>query len=593
MITLLISLILTVAASLDAQPFIDVVFPIPGQQLRYSDSHYIYGSVSPPSSNLSVNGKQVVVYENGAFIVFLPVEAGPFNFMLSASDQGRTVEKNIPVFIGTLRPFTPDSLALDPASASPIEEVLLAIGDELEVSVNATPGCQVRFSIDGTGRWFTLKPSRTPAGTYSGKIAITAKTSRTKAERGFVGGLRVVDGDSMLNRRIKVQVQNPEGDVISHAFGDVTILPALSTRPVRVLPRMARLEIERGGRGQSLFFPGGTQLFVSGKRGPFWRVQLEERLKAWIHEGDFYLDTEHPDTLKNALGPARVDELAGVTRVRIPMKIKAPFQVEQQKNPGRLSIVFWGKFEDIGDLDPVDSRGIVLQGVWQGSRDGLRLNLKLELRQQWGYFSSFSGDTLELDIRHPPEIQPESPLAGRVIFLDPGHSPDEGAIGPTRVEERIVNWSIAEKLGELLKSNGATVILSRSDEDGASVSARTQMAELIRPDIVLSIHNNSLPEGIDPDRDRGTTTHYYHEHSYRLAETIQRNLTQDIGLPDQGVRFSDLAICRLTGMPSVLVECAFMILPAQEYLLSTREFQDKIARSLLNSLEQYFRKYAV
>lgn len=125
------------------------------------------------------------------------------------------------------------------------------------------------------------------------------------------------------------------------------------------------------------------------------------------------------------------------------------------------------------------------------------------------------------------------------------------------------------------------------------MNGRLQKINLIQPDVVVSIHNNSLPEGFDPYRRRGTATFYYHLQSYPLAKMVQNNLVRDLKLPSQGVRFADLAICRLSGMPTILVEAAFMVLPKQEYLLGTEKFQNKIATSLFRSLKQFFKKNQV
>ncbi len=179
---------------------------------------------------------------------------------------------------------------------------------------------------------------------------------------------------------------------------------------------------------------------------------------------------------------------------------------------------------------------------------------------------------------------------GKLIMLDAGHHPDEGAIGPSRLEEREVNWKITNILKNLLEESGATVLLTRSEEQGMTVPGRLKLINFVQPDVVISIHNNSLPDGFDPYRKRGTVTYYYHRQSYPLASLIQSNLRKDIKLPSQGVRFANLALCRPTGMPTVLVEAAFMVLPKQEYLLGTHKFQNKIAKSLFKSLRQFFKK---
>ena len=43
--------------------------------------------------------------------------------------------------------------------------------------------------------------------------------------------------------------------------------------------------------------------------------------------------------------------------------------------------------------------------------------------------------------------------------------------------------------------------------------------------------------------------------------------------------------------PAVLVECAFMILPEQEALLKTKEFQTRTAKGIAQGIENFLREF--
>jgi N-acetylmuramoyl-L-alanine amidase len=56
---------------------------------------------------------------------------------------------------------------------------------------------------------------------------------------------------------------------------------------------------------------------------------------------------------------------------------------------------------------------------------------------------------------------------------------------------------------------------------------------------------------------------------------------------DDGLHYGNLALARSFSMPSVLTESAYMILPEQEALLKSREFQSDCAEAMLLGLKRY------
>ena len=63
-------------------------------------------------------------------------------------------------------------------------------------------------------------------------------------------------------------------------------------------------------------------------------------------------------------------------------------------------------------------------------------------------------------------------------------------------------------------------------------------------------------------------------------------------LPDTGISWGDLNVCRLTQMPSVLTESAYLILPDQEALLLSPAGQEKFAKTMADGLRDFFRSAA-
>jgi N-acetylmuramoyl-L-alanine amidase len=78
--------------------------------------------------------------------------------------------------------------------------------------------------------------------------------------------------------------------------------------------------------------------------------------------------------------------------------------------------------------------------------DQAQYRFQLQSNQAWGYKLRYDGTTLVLSLRHPPTIQPERPLAGITILLDPGHGSenDLGARGPNGYPEKDVNLVVSK-----------------------------------------------------------------------------------------------------------------------------------------------------
>ena len=101
------------------------------------------------------------------------------------------------------------------------------------------------------------------------------------------------------------------------------------------------------------------------------------------------------------------------------------------------------------------------------------------------------------------------PVTGKVIVIDAGHGiPDEGAESINGISEAKINLSIALKLQKLLEQSGATVILTRSDDNGiydidsktlkekkiSDLKNRVKIGNESSADMFISIHLNKISD---------------------------------------------------------------------------------------------------
>ena len=165
------------------------------------------------------------------------------------------------------------------------------------------------------------------------------------------------------------------------------------------------------------------------------------------------------------------------------------------------------------------------------------------------------------------------------IIIDPGHGgTDSGAIGPTALQEKYVNWQIAVITAGELARHGIVVTFTRAGDERVSLDKRVRIANDANADYFVSIHANSASN----PRATGTETYAYAPgvEGDRLAHSIQRSLVQAIGLADRGVKYDTLKVVRETTMPAVLVEVAFLNNPDEEKLLRNDAFLEKAGVSI-------------
>ena len=173
------------------------------------------------------------------------------------------------------------------------------------------------------------------------------------------------------------------------------------------------------------------------------------------------------------------------------------------------------------------------------------------------------------------------------IFLDPGHGgADPGAVNTALgLRESVVNLDTTLILGGLLQAQGHTVQYSRTTDTAVSLSTRARMANDWGADIFISIHCNA----VDNPLAHGTETICFRAQTRaeQLAKDVQTALVAANGLRNRGVKTMNLAVLRLTRMPAILVELAFISNPHEAQLLSQRSFRETCARGIDTGVQRY------
>ena len=105
------------------------------------------------------------------------------------------------------------------------------------------------------------------------------------------------------------------------------------------------------------------------------------------------------------------------------------------------------------------------------------------------------------------------------------------------------------------------------------------------------MHCNASGLGENPLWNNGSSVYFYQPQSQPLAEAIHAGYRKHAAiLPDRGLYYADLAVCRMTQMPAVLTEQAYIILPDQEDLLFDPKFQKDLANAIVNGIKTFVAK---
>jgi N-acetylmuramoyl-L-alanine amidase len=175
------------------------------------------------------------------------------------------------------------------------------------------------------------------------------------------------------------------------------------------------------------------------------------------------------------------------------------------------------------------------------------------------------------------------------ICIDPGHGGvDPGAIGPTGLKEKDVNLAVGLKLAELLKPI-AEVKLTRTKDIAVSLKDRAAIANSFGCDYFISVHTNSFTDR----KVGGVETWAYAPggKGEKLARAVQAELVKVTGFANRGVKFnSKFAVLRDTKAPAILTETGFISNPAEEKLLKTDAFRDKIAKAIAQGVAKQLGK---
>lgn len=220
-----------------------------------------------------------------------------------------------------------------------------------------------------------------------------------------------------------------------------------------------------------------------------------------------------------------------------------------------------------------------------------------------------------------------------VIVIDPGHGgKDPGAIGPSGTKEKEITLALAKRLKKLLESRlpNTRIELTRTSDTFVELEKRRQFANKMGAKLYISIHVNAnrqrslrgfstyvlgvakTKEAIEVAQkensivefEKASDTYAEFQATEYILNAIAQNMffkeSQDLASEtntavkqytnmsvERGVHQAGFFVLLGLNMPAVLVEAGYISNPAEEKLLKTHTFQQKIAEALCQGIVKF------
>ena len=129
--------------------------------------------------------------------------------------------------------------------------------------------------------------------------------------------------------------------------------------------------------------------------------------------------------------------------------------------------------------------------------------------------------------------------------------------------------------------------MTRANDSYVSLQDRVAISEKFNPDIFVSIHVNS---SVRPEI-KGVETHYYHQESMALAQTVHSSFASAVNSPNRGLFKSKFYVINHTTAPSILVEIGFISNNAERAELVSEKRKQATAKAIADGVQEYFKQY--
>lgn len=535
-------------------------------------------------SVVSINGIKTKQYKTGIFFTNIGFSEGKNRVTVKAAGPDSVVAyyEYEYTYVKPEGPAPAYPLWIDTRSSEPSADMELLQEDNLKISFRGSPG------QDG---FVELKPAKV-------KYSCTREDFKDYSlYRALIPLKALAAGKSYsLVFTLQPAAGAPVKESFSSAPGRMVTVRNPQDFPVlKVKNEYSRLTYDLGaprlgGPIRQELGPG-VLLQSTGRIGENYRIRLSNKEEGYINEADVEpmpAGTIPPSYYITSMtcGPVGNSDV-----LVIPWSEPVPYEVYPDPEQKRLVVTLFGVETASTWVTHRSGRKVIDRITWeQTTPETYRIFVNLTTPEIWGYDIQSTGKSLLLRVKYPPlyDLDATKPLTGLKIAIEAGHGGDNtGAIGLSGIVEKDINLDLSFRLGRLLASMGAEVVQVRDSDKYMLLLDKRAIAVNSGADMLISIHANAGGRGYLSSG--GTSTYWHNPFWSPLAEMIYRHLLE-IPFNEFGVVGSfNYTVTRVTQMPSVLVEQAFLSNAEDEEKLADPEIRQKEAVKIAEGIMDYLK----
>lgn len=554
-------------------PFIKLVQPLKENNSTSASQQFIIGSTCK-SCALYINVDTVNVYSTGAFAYEINLSDSTdsvFN-ITALLPNGKKVTKTIQYFYKPIKQEeSVTNFSIERIQTLPVGDLMVKPGDAISFKVKAQSGGKV-FVFDKTPLY-------------------ELPDSVTKGIKGIYQGKYIVQPTDTFDKiKIPVKLINGDSSITKETSNNFTVLKSGMTDVVITKGRLAHLEYglgdDRLGGAKIGYLDSLIPLKVIGKVASDYKIKLSNNRTAYISED--HVTPLAPGTFSPSSLTGKIfvygDTLYDYVKLQLFSKL--PYQSFQQTDPSKIIVDVFGATSNTNWIDQLESKKEIRKVEYeQISDDVFRIYITLKHQQHWGHNIYYEGNNLIIRIKQQPA---NLSLKHLTIAIDAGHGgSNTGAGGPTGIAEKTLTLQVALKLQKLLEKEGATIIMTRTEEKFFDNKERILFYRDSTPDLLISLHLNSSN---DPIHVSGTSTFYKYEGFKPLSYAIYKRMLE-LGLKEYGNNGSfNFMLNGPIEYPSALVEMLFLSNPEEEAKIIDDVFQQKIAEKITIGIKDFLEK---
>ena len=543
------------------------------------EATYVIGK-SDPAYPLFIDGVAVPRTKSGYFSLYLPLVRGKNEFAFTHKEEEYTYTVNRGAYTGTTAVTYQEMDGFKIISVAPTNDYLVPAGTGIEVTVVAPSKSTVTAKMRGAE--ITLRPTISPPNnadymreTYTGVLRVP-----NWAGEGEIASL----GDIEITAVRGTESATAKG-------GNVRIMGKNAFITIEVAKNDTELKVSENSWYYDDYTPAsiGMRDMAYSLQNGYYKLRMggylaasgvkeigQQTLTASAKINGAYMTTDEKETV---------------------------FYIESGENVPVNGYIEEGEF--VFTLYNVDSEtGKNIELIANPMISAIRhekstkantykyiLTLK-DLDNFYGYEFSYIDGTITLSLRNPEKL-PDSltPLEGKVIIIDAGHGgTDTGAMGPDKTyNEKDMNLDMALAAVTALEKLGATVLTTRTEDTTVDIFRRLDFIIDSNPDLVISLHQNSMNYESDITKIRGLIGLYFADAGRLLTKAISASVSGELNRMERTPTQQRLAMVRNPKIPATLIEVGF-ITCVEEYDMMRREGNiARVGKAVADGVIDYYK----